>query len=98
MLRHTRRKVLDTALDVGYDTPSSFHRTFRRLLGTSAAEWRRRSGSGADHKGTSETLREAVEAARGEKWAAFVNRRGDTGRPPGFSAESNVHIRPRPLT
>jgi len=29
---------------------------------------------------TFETVRKAVEAVKGEKWEAFVNRRGDTGR------------------
>lgn len=41
LLRSGTRTVLDIVQAVGYDAPSSFNRQFRRVMGASAAAWRR---------------------------------------------------------
>ncbi|MES1205994.1 MAG: AraC family transcriptional regulator [Pseudomonadota bacterium] len=40
-LRDTDAKVLDVALDVGYENEAAFARAFRRIVGASPAAWRR---------------------------------------------------------
>lgn len=57
LLRETPRSVLEIAHDVGFRDSSFFHRTFRRLVGTTPLEWRGKSaptggGSGAQMKTT----------------------------------------------
>ncbi len=52
-LRDTDAKVLEIALDVGYESEAAFSRAFRRLVGESPGAWRRarragRSDSGKD--------------------------------------------------
>jgi len=46
-LRETDAKVLDVALDVGYENEAAFARAFRRIVGTSPAAWRRDRRRGA---------------------------------------------------
>jgi AraC family transcriptional regulator len=38
-LRHPRRSVLDAALEVGFQNPSHFARTFRRFVGVSPSQF-----------------------------------------------------------
>jgi AraC-like DNA-binding protein len=40
-LRDTDAKVIDVALDVGYENEAAFSRAFRRIVGASPAAWRR---------------------------------------------------------
>jgi AraC-like DNA-binding protein len=40
-LRDTDAKVIDVALDVGYENEAAFARAFRRIVGASPAAWRR---------------------------------------------------------
>jgi len=40
-LRDTDAKVVDVALDVGYENEAAFSRAFRRIVGASPAAWRR---------------------------------------------------------
>jgi AraC-like DNA-binding protein len=40
-LRDSDAKVLDVAMDVGYENEAAFSRAFRRVVGTSPAAWRR---------------------------------------------------------
>jgi AraC-like DNA-binding protein len=40
-LRDTDAKVLDVALEVGYENEAAFARAFRRAVGESPAAWRR---------------------------------------------------------
>jgi AraC-like DNA-binding protein len=40
-LRDTDAKVIDVALDVGYENEAAFARAFRRTVGESPAAWRR---------------------------------------------------------
>jgi AraC-like DNA-binding protein len=47
-LRDSDAKVLDVALDVGYESEDAFDRAFRRTVGESPAAWRRaRRAAGA---------------------------------------------------
>jgi AraC-like DNA-binding protein len=48
-LRDTDAKVIDVALEVGYENEAAFSRAFRRAVGESPAAWRRarRGGTGA---------------------------------------------------
>jgi AraC-like DNA-binding protein len=46
-LRETDAKVIDVALDVGYENEAAFARAFRRIVGTSPAAWRRDRRRGA---------------------------------------------------
>jgi len=41
LLRAPRRRVLDVALDAGFESSSTFHDAFRRELGTTPVSWRR---------------------------------------------------------
>ena len=43
LLETTDRAVDDVALDVGYLEPSSFRRLFRRMVGLTPSEYRRRN-------------------------------------------------------
>lgn len=50
-LRDSDAKVIDVALDVGYENEAAFARAFRRVVGASPAAWRRerRRGTPAGH-------------------------------------------------
>jgi AraC-like DNA-binding protein len=41
-LRDTNAKVVDVALDVGYESEAAFSRAFKRVVGLSPGEWRRK--------------------------------------------------------
>lgn len=47
-LVHSRRSVLDIALELGFAEPSAFHRAFRAWTGSAPGEYRRRAGDHAD--------------------------------------------------
>jgi AraC-like DNA-binding protein len=40
-LRDSDAKVIDVALEVGYENEAAFSRAFRRIVGASPAAWRR---------------------------------------------------------
>ncbi|WP_344699840.1 GlxA family transcriptional regulator [Sphingomonas limnosediminicola] len=48
LLQFTRRPVDQIAWSVGYEDPAAFRRLFRRLIGITPGEYRRRFGAGAD--------------------------------------------------
>jgi AraC-like DNA-binding protein len=41
LLRDTNAKVVDVALDVGYESEAAFSRAFKRVVGVGPSEWRR---------------------------------------------------------
>ncbi|HEU5314684.1 MAG TPA: helix-turn-helix transcriptional regulator, partial [Chloroflexota bacterium] len=43
LLRETERSVTDICMDVGFNSLGTFSRTFREIVGTSPAEYRRRA-------------------------------------------------------
>jgi AraC-like DNA-binding protein len=45
LLRDTGAKVLEVALNVGYDSEAAFSRAFKRVAGVSPGAWRRKSAS-----------------------------------------------------
>lgn len=45
-LRDTDAKVLDIALDVGYESEAAFSRAFKRLVGVAPGTWRRAHRTG----------------------------------------------------
>ena len=46
-LRDTDAKVIDVALEVGYENEAAFSRAFRRIVGASPAAWRRERRRGS---------------------------------------------------
>jgi AraC-like DNA-binding protein len=40
-LRDTGAKVIEVAMDVGYESEAAFSRAFKRVVGLSPATWRR---------------------------------------------------------
>lgn len=42
LLAATARPILEIAFDLGFETPSSFNRHFRRRTGLSPRDWRKR--------------------------------------------------------
>jgi AraC-like DNA-binding protein len=43
LLRDTRAKIVEVALEVGYESEAAFSRAFRRLVGVSPGTWRKRA-------------------------------------------------------
>jgi AraC-like DNA-binding protein len=48
LLESTSATILEVSQRVGYATPSSFNRHFRRMIGCSPRQWRRRSPAPGD--------------------------------------------------
>jgi AraC-like DNA-binding protein len=46
-LRDTEAKVVDVALDVGYESEAAFSRAFKRVVGVAPGTWRRERRTGA---------------------------------------------------
>ncbi len=44
MLRDSNTKLVDVALDVGYESEAAFSRAFKRIVGTSPRAWRMTHG------------------------------------------------------
>ena len=53
MLRDSTAKLIDVALEVGYESESAFSRAFKRLVGASPGAWRSRMTRSRTTKGTS---------------------------------------------
>ena len=48
-LRDTDAKVLDVALDVGYESEAAFSRAIKRIVGVAPGTWRRERRKRAGH-------------------------------------------------
>jgi len=46
LLRDTKAKVVEVAMDVGYESEAAFSRAFKRVVGVGPSEWRRARGDG----------------------------------------------------
>jgi AraC-like DNA-binding protein len=58
LLRETQAKLVEVALEVGYESEAAFSRAFRRLVGAPPGAWRRRPSKGpydVPHEATSGT-------------------------------------------
>ena len=55
LLRDTNAKLVEVALDVGYESEAAFSRAFKRVAGLSPGAWRKESGGA---RGRSETRRQ----------------------------------------
>jgi AraC-like DNA-binding protein len=51
LLRDTNAKLIDVALDVGYESEAAFSRAFKRIVGVAPGAWRRKGSPDGRHSG-----------------------------------------------
>jgi AraC-like DNA-binding protein len=89
-LRDTDAKVIDVALEVGYENEAAFARAFRRIVGASPAAWRRERRGAVTTTPRSTWRRRAGRGARARRPRAAVQprRSGPPERPKAASTAS----------